>query len=527
LKQLCTGDYQSKSKQTLLASTKFPYLVFILPTLIILVFVNNFQLLFPMDNCRTALKLHFYLLCLIIMISSCNSAPEELEVAKPYNFIIIFADDLGYGDLGIYGHPTIQTPNLDRMAMEGQKWTNFYVGASVCTPSRAALLTGRLPIRSGMAGGTARVLFPNSTRGIPASEITLAEQLKEAGYNTACIGKWHLGHKEQYLPTQNGFDYYYGIPYSNDMDNLVLSKPNSYENYWDFWKKAEERKDFNTFNVPLLRNNEIIEQPVDQNTITQRYTQEAIDYIKGQKNEPFFLYLAHNLPHVPLFVSPDFAGKSKRGLYGDVVAEIDNGVGQIMETLRQEGIAQNTIVIFTSDNGPWLPMGLEGGSAGLLKEGKGTTWEGGMREPAIFWSPGSIMPAVVTELGTTMDLFTTFSSLAGLDIPQDRIIDGVDLSPVLFENKPGTRNEVFYYRGRELFAVRLGEYKAHYITQGGYGPPGREEHNPPLLFNVNEDPSEKFEIGENHPEIIEKINLLVKKHKENMVEGEDQLQYRE
>jgi arylsulfatase A-like enzyme len=480
-----------------------------------------------MYNSRRVLKLSFYFLSIIFILSSCNSTSEEQNVDKPFNFIIIFADDLGYGDLGIYGHPTIQTPHLDKMAMEGQKWTNFYVGASVCTPSRAALLTGRLPIRSGMAGGTARVLFPNSTRGIPASEITIAEQLKQAGYNTACIGKWHLGHKEQYLPTQNGFDSYYGIPYSNDMDNVVISQTKPKIDYWEFWNNGEDKKDYKSFNVPLMLDNEIIERPANQNTITQRYTQKAIDYIEEQKDEPFFLYLAHNLPHIPLFVSPDRAGKSKRGLYGDVIEEIDFGVGQIMKALTDQGIAQNTIVVFTSDNGPWLTFGLEGGSAGLLKEGKGTTWEGGMREPTIFWSPGSIKPALVTDIGTTMDLFTTFSTIAGLEIPQDRIIDGMDLSPVLFEHKPGPRNEVFYYRGRELFAVRFGDFKAHYITQGGYRPPGREEHNPPLLFNINQDPSERIEIGENHPEIIDKINLLVKDHQDNMVAGEDQLQYRE
>lgn len=458
---------------------------------------------------------------------SCTPADQKPTGPSTYNFIVIFADDLGYGDLGIYGHPTINTPNLDKMAMEGQKWTNFYVGASVCTPSRAALLTGRLPIRSGMAGSRHRVLFPNSQRGIPENEITLAEQLKKAGYATACIGKWHLGHKEEYLPTNNGFDYYYGIPYSNDMDNLILAEPIKYKGYWDFWQNGEERKDPNTFNVPLLRGTEVIERPVDQTTITRRYTDEAIKYIKEQKDDPFFLYLAHNLPHVPLFASQDFAGKSSRGLYGDVVEEIDHGVGKILETLMEEGLDKNTIVVFTSDNGPWLPMGLEGGSAGLLREGKGSTWEGGMREPCIFWSPGNIIPGVIEGLGTTMDLFTTFSHLANVEIPADRIMDGYDLSPVLFQGKESPRNEVFYYRGRELYAVRTGAYKAHFITLEANGSAGKEIHEIPLLFNLNTDPSERFNIADRHPEIIETINEIVKNHQENLIEGEDQLQYRE
>lgn len=459
-------------------------------------------------------------------IAYSNPPVEHQDSLKLYNFIIIFADDLGYGDLGIYGHPTIRTPNLDQMAIEGQKWTNFYVGASVCTPSRAALLTGRLPIRSGMAGETQRVLFPDSHRGLPASEITLAEQLKNAGYATACIGKWHLGHKEIYLPTNQGFDYYFGIPYSNDMDNIVLANQNPYNSWMDFWQNSTEKKDYNTFDVPLLRNTETIERPADQNTITRRYTEEAIQYIKKNKEQTFFLYLAHNLPHVPLFASQDFTGKSKRGLYGDVVEEIDHSIGQILTTLKQEGIAENTIVVFTSDNGPWLIMHEEGGSAGLLKEGKGTTWEGGMREPCIFWSPGNIKPGIISDLGTTMDLYTTFSHLAGQAIPQDRIVDGVDLSPVLFRGEESPRKEIFYYRGRELFAVRLGAYKAHFITQGGYGPPGKENHDPPLLFNVEEDPSERFDIAEKHPEVIQQIMQVVRKHKDHLIEGEDQLQYR-
>ncbi|MCB0522515.1 MAG: sulfatase [Lewinellaceae bacterium] len=462
----------------------------------------------------------------IVLWNACtpsHAAPASPGNAKPYNFIIIFADDMGYGDLGVYGHPTIRTPHLDQMAVEGQKWTNFYVGASVCTPSRAALLTGRLPVRNGMTSSVNRVLFPDSQRGLPESEVTIADQMKKAGYATACIGKWHLGHKQQYLPTSHGFDYYYGIPYSNDMDNIIPFR--SPTGYFEFWK-SEARKDINTFNVPLMRNTEIIERPAEQHTITRRYTEESINFIKNNKNKSFFLYLAYNLPHVPLFASQDFEGKSPRGLYGDVVEEIDDSVGKILASLKENGLDNNTVVVFTSDNGPWLVMNEEGGSAGLLRDGKGSTWEGGMREPCIFWSPKHIKPAVITDIGTTMDLFTTFSNLVGVPIPNDRVIDGLDLSSVLFEGKAGPRKDMFYYRGDKIYAVRVGDYKAHFITQDPYGP-NIEEHDPPLLYNLNVDPSEKYDIAADHPDIIQQINEVVKAHNAKMVKGEDQLQYRD
>ena len=465
-------------------------------------------------------QLPLILLLFLGLIASTRGQDSNLE--KP-NFIIIFTDDLGYGDLSSYGHPTIQTPNLDRMAAEGQKWTNFFAAASVCTPSRAALLTGRLPVRSGMASSKHRVLFPNSKNGLPANEITLAEQLKEANYNTACIGKWHLGHKEQYLPTNNGFDYYFGIPYSNDMDYIG--------NGTDYKKLAEQNpEDIKTesYNVPLLRNTDIVERPANQHTITKRYTQETIKFIKENKDEPFFVYLAHNLPHIPLFVSKEFEGHGKRGLYGDVIEEIDFGVGEILKTLKKEGLDDNTIVVFTSDNGPWLPFKTHGGSAGLLKAGKGTTWEGGMREPGIFWCPGLIKPGLISDLGSTMDLFTTFSAMANVEIPEDRIIDGQNLSGTLLDQKPSPRQHILYYRGTELFAARLGDFMAHFITQGAYGQFGeREEHKPSLLYNLSHDPSENFNVAAQYPSITTQINALVKAHNANLIRGKDRLVERE
>lgn len=444
---------------------------------------------------------------------------------SPHNLIIIFADDLGYGDLSSFGHPTIKTPNLDRMAKEGQKWTNFYVGASVCTPSRAALLTGRLPIRSGMSSNKNRVLFPDSKHGLPSSEITLAEQLKNADYTTACIGKWHLGHKEEYLPLQHGFDYYFGIPYSNDMDipQALLTEKGGY------WEVVRDPKNncIENFQVPLLQNNTEIERPANQNNITKRYTEETLKFIQKNRDKPFFIYLAHNLPHIPLFASEETLGKSSRGLYGDVVEEIDLGVGRILQTLKEEGLDKNTLVVFTSDNGPWLAFNEQGGSSGLLKAGKGTTWEGGMRVPTIFWYPEKIIPGVVDQIGSTMDLFHTFSNLAGVPLPKDRILDSYDLTPLLFHKQKGVREELFYYRGTELYAVRLGDFKAHFITQGEYGQFGPKViQNPPLLYNLNHDPSEQYDIAEKYPEVIEKIKKVVEVHQDQMLAGEDQLKSR-
>lgn len=443
---------------------------------------------------------------------SCVSKKEATPSVP--NFIIIFADDMGYGDLGINGHPTIRTPNLDKMATEGQKWTNFYVAAPVCTPSRAGLLTGRLPIRTGMCSENRRVLFPDSKGGLPENEITIAKALKGAEYSTACIGKWHLGHLPQYSPNAHGFDYYFGIPYSNDMDRISGSD----------YREATTKPQIDYFNVPLMRNSEIVERPADQTTITKRYTQEAINFIQQNKEKPFFLYLAHSMPHVPLFRSKDFENKSLRGIYGDVIEELDWSVGEILSALKKNGLDENTLVVFTSDNGPWLIFNEQGGSAGLLSGGKGGTMEGGMREPAILRWPGKLKPGVVMDIATTMDLLPTFSKLANVTLPDDRIYDGFDLTPVLFGTGKNPRDVVFYYRDTEVFAIRKGNYKAHFITQPEYGSNEKTVQEPPLLYDLNIDPSEKYNIAEKHPEVIAEIRKILEEHQITLVPVENQLE---
>ncbi len=438
-------------------------------------------------------------LAVATVFGSAAVADEKDEKPKRLpNVVIIFADDLGYGDLGCFGHPTIQTPNLDRMASEGVRLTQFYVAECVCTPSRAALLTGRLPIRNGMCSDTKRVLFTDSLGGLPHEEITLAEVAKSKDYATGCVGKWHLGHLPKFLPMTQGFDSYYGIPYSNDM------KPTT-----------------------LLRGASVIEDPVDQTTLTARYTAEAVSFIRQNRDRPFLLYLPHNFPHTPLFASEKFKDTSRRGLYGDVVSELDWSVGQVLDTLRELELAENTFVFFTSDNGPWLIRNQDGGSAGLLRGGKGSTWEGGMREPSIAWWPGTI-PAGRTsaELGCTTDLMATICALLATEPPTDRTLDSYDLRPVLLGTGESPRKSMLYYRGRKLMAARLGPWKAHFMTQAGYFQPKPEVHDPPLLFNLEHDPSEKYDVGKDHPEVISDIRKLVAEHEANLVVPPSQLEIR-
>ena len=409
-------------------------------------------------------------------LASCAMRGEaRAEEVRPPNFVIIFIDDLGYQDLGCFGAPLIKTPCLDKMAAEGAKFTSFYA-QTVCSPSRAALLTGCYPNRVGFP----RVLFPQDKIGISADEVLLPQMLKSRGYATACIGKWHLGHLPPFLPTRHGFDYFYGLPYSNDMQVIKRGDPP----------------------LPLMRNETIIEQPADQNTLTQRYTQEATAFIREHKDQPFFLYLPHTMVHVPLHVSDAFRGKSAQGLYGDAVQELDWSAGEVLRTIRECGIDENTLVLFTSDNGPWLTQHENGGAALPFRDGKGTTYEGGLREPTIMRWPGHI-PAGTTcpQMASTMDLLPTFAALAGAKAPTDRIIDGKDIGELLRHPDTATspRNTMFYYRNEELQAVREGRWKLHLAL----------EKRPEVeLYDLEADIGESKNVAAAHPDVVKRLTEL-------------------
>ncbi len=440
-------------------------------------------------------------------------AAEKAAKDKP-NFIVIYADDQGYGDMACYGSKKLKTPNWDRMAAEGMRFTDFYVTAPVCTPTRSSLMTGCYPRRIGLHQ---HVLFPNSTKGLNPSEITIAELLKGQGYATMCIGKWHLGHQKQWLPTRQGFDAYYGIPFSNDM---WLPAEMSYAkdarlpaDFTDAKRKAGERK---RSTVPLMRDEEVIEYPADQATLTERYTAEAIKFITASKDKPFFLYLPHTMCHYPLHVSEKFKGKSGAGLLGDVILGMDWSTGEILKALKKLGIDERTLVIYTSDNGP-AP-----GSAGPLRGKKGSTWEGGMREPCLMRWPGKV-PAgkVCSQVATILDLLPTLAGLAGAKVPADRVIDGKDIWP-LMAGEPGakTPHEAFFYhtsRG-QLAAVRSGKWKLHTnVPRPRRRKPKKGEKPTPqpkppavALYDLEADIGEKNNVADQHPDVVERLKALLK-----------------
>ena len=419
---------------------------------------------------------------LLLAVINLQGSAQEISRDHPPNFIIIFADDPGYGDLGSYGHPTIRTPNLDEMAQEGMRFTQFYVAANISTPGRAGLLIGQLPVRYGLTGG-AEVFFLFSSGGLPNTETTIAKALRTKGYRTGIIGKWHHGHLPPFLPSNHGFDYSFWIPYSNDMI-----------------------PEFGKFNLPmpLSRNNEVLEEGVNQDSVTIRYTSEAFCFIEQNKSRPFFLYYASNFPHVHLHASEKFRGISRQGLYGNVVQELDWSIGEIFKKLSELGLDENTLVVFTSDNGPWLQKKQVGGSAGLLYEGKGSAYEGGMRVPVIFRWKDTMKPGqICSVLTTTLDLFPTLMELANINIPDDRIYDGVDLTPVLANRKKAVKDVVFFYNRSDLYVIRKGPWKAYFATILSYSPEKPVVHDIPLLYNLEHDLSERFDLSADYPEIVE------------------------
>lgn len=441
------------------------------------------------------MRLAFISILLLLPLIVRPAHAQEAAAAAPPNVVLIFADDLGYGDLGCYGGKN-PTPHLDRMAEQGVRFTDFYVAQPVCTASRAALLTGCYPTRIGLRGA----LGPSAEIGINADETTLAELFRSRGYATAIFGKWHLGHLPQFLPTRHGFDEYYGLPYSNDM-----------------WPNHPTAK---FPDLPLIEGERTVELNPDQTKLTTSLTERAVDFIARKKDQPFFLYVPHPMPHVPLFVSDKHAGKSGEGLYGDVIQELDWSVGQILAALARHKLGDRTLVLFISDNGPWLSYGNHAGSAGGLREGKGTTFEGGVRVPFIVRWPGHL-PAGATcrQPAATMDLLPTLTKLIGAELPEDRVIDGRDIWPLVTAAAGATspHDALFFYWAGELQAVRSGKWKLHlphsYVQPN---PPGTGGQPGPIarprielsLYDLEQDSGETNNLAAAHPDVVKRLEAL-------------------
>lgn len=446
---------------------------------------------------------------LIFILSVIVYPQAQAEEQKP-NVIVILADDLGYGDLSCCGADDIATPNIDRMAAEGAKFNSFYVSA-VCSPTRAALMTGSHSIRVGIGG----VMFPRNNHGLNPAEITLPELLKGQGYATAIIGKWHLGNADMFQPLNHGFDYWYGTPSSNSQFYYPTIKKYATDCFFREGYTREGILKRETAACPLVRNNVVIEVPVDQTQFTQRYTHETIRFITENKDLPFFVYLAHNMPHIPLHASEAFVGSSRRGIYGDTIQELDWSTGEILRSLEELGLDKNTLVIFTSDNGPNTD---KGGSAGPLKGGKGSTLEGGVRVPFVARWPGRIPAGTESdEAITDMDLLPTLTRLAGADVPDDRVIDGKDIWPLL-TGKPDARSPheaIFYLRGRGIDGIRIGDWKYRMATDKP--PKVKKSKRQPAsdsksrkvkvetLYNLSDDIGEKTNLLDEHPEIAQRL----------------------
>jgi len=420
-------------------------------------------------------------------------AAEPATSARP-NFIIVFADDQGYRDLGCFGAPNLKTPNVDRLASQGMRFTDFYSAYCVCSASRASLLTGCYQPRVSMPG----VLGPHSRVALNPEEVTIAEMLRGVGYATACIGKWHVGDSPETLPTAQGFDSYFGIPYSNDMARQRGwgNNPPDLDRIWRL-------KKWDIYNNELYRDTRIIESPVNQTTLTDRYTEEALKFIRANRQRPFFLYFASTMPHVPLFVSDERYDPDPQKAYRLTIEHIDWAVGQMMKTLDELGIAENTLIVYTSDNGPWLSKQHHAGSALPLRAGKGTTYEGGMREPCVMRWPARIKPGqVCRQVAGTIDLLPTFASIVGARLDPKRPIDGLDISP-LFDDpaQPSPHDEVgyYYYKNGRLEAIRLGKWKLHLKAQ-------------PELYDLRADIGEADNVAATHPDVVEQLRAVAARY---------------
>ena len=457
-----------------------------------------------------------YIILFVLPFFVLNACKDYIPDISTPNIVIIFCDDMGYGDIGSYGAKGYETPNLDKLANNGLRFTDFLSAHGACSASRTALLTGCYANRLNMP----QVFGPNSQTGISADEMTIAELLRQKGYATGIFGKWHLGDLEPFLPLQHGFDEYLGIPYSNDMWPVDYDGGPIDENSIKPGKA-------NYPPLPLIENNQVIEYLEgldDQDRLTTRYTERAVSFIEKHRDEPFFLYLPHSMPHVPLGVSDKFRGKSEQGLYGDVVMEIDWSLGQIINTLDENDLLENTLLIFTSDNGPWLNYGNHAGSTGGLKEGKGTSMEGGVREPCIMHWPAVIAPGEVSNsLASTIDILPTIAEITGTQLPAHKI-DGLSILPILRGDKDAQPRKTFYYyyHSNNLEGVRMGQWKLVFphdhrsyenVLPGNDGFPGpysrgRAEY---ALYNLRRDPGERYDVKEQHPGILAEMEKLAEK----------------
>lgn len=451
--------------------------------------------------------------------SSCRK--ESPPPQRLPNIVLIFMDDMGYADVGCYGAVGYETPNIDRLAEQGMRFTSFYVAQAVCSASRAALLTGCYPNRVGIFGA----YNDQANVGIHPEEETIAEVLKKKGYATACFGKWHLGHHHPFLPLQNGFDEYLGLPYSNDMWPVE----------YDGTALPEGHRKLRYPPLPLIEGNEKIAEIrtlEDQDTLTTRYTERAVRFIEKNKDRPFFLYVPHTMVHTPLGVSNRFKGKSEQGKYGDVMMEVDWSVGEILRSLEIHGLDNDTLVIFTSDNGPWLNFGKHAGSAGPFREGKGTSWEGGVRVPCIMRWPGKIPSSTVcSKMAATMDVLPTLAAIAGAPLPENRI-DGVNILSLLEgDSEAEPRDHLYYYYGKQLQAVRQGRWKLHFphgyrsyegVEPGKGGLPGPYAHGETglELYDLEKDIGEKYDMAAEYPAVVERLIALGEIARKELGDGE-------